>query len=95
MQIYGSFVTDFSAATSTPESNFALSTWDIFTVTSGAAFTVSGLDLTSGIGYSFGRDDLESLIKDPVSGEVLRGSPIRGQIRYRKWKYLIGFAFSI
>ena len=90
---YGAFTTDRSAAVRDTETKHSASTWDIYHVSSGAAFRIAGLDLTLGLRYSFGSQNLadshESL--PSIGNDLLAGSTIV----YRAWKGIIGFAFSI
>ena len=97
VDLYASFTTDFSAAPdSSSEQNVTMSTWDIYHVTGGVAFTKAGLDLTLGLGYSWGSDDVAVLSFDPDEQTTgLIGDPQNLPVKYRKLKVFFGFAFSI
>jgi hypothetical protein len=93
--LFGSFATDFSAATANSTSNHSLSSWNLYHLTGGAAFKISGLDLTAGLGHSFGNEDGELLEDTVVGGQVIGAGPIAGRFSYRAWRLIIGFAFSV
>jgi hypothetical protein len=93
--LYGSFATDFSAATENNTSNHSLSSWNLYHLTGGAAFTISGLDLTAGLGHSFGNEDAELLEDAILDLQVIDAGPIAGKVNYRAWRLIIGFAFSV
>ena len=64
-------------------------------MSSGAAFTVSGLDLTLGVSYGWGSDDLRSTLELPEGEGIIGTEPFDGLVEYRRLTYVIGFAFSI
>ena len=90
---YSGLTTDQSAAVPGTETRHSASTWDIYHISSGAAIRFSGLDLTLGLRYSFGSQDVERVYSpdDAVRSDPLEG----GEVVYRAWKGIIGFAFSI
>jgi hypothetical protein len=89
---YGAFTSDQSAAVRGTETRHSASTWDIYHVTTGAALRIAGLDLTLGVRYSFGSQNLgDSYESVPsIGGDLLAGS----KIVYRAWKGIVGFAFG-
>jgi hypothetical protein len=84
--LYGSFTTDFSAASPSPGS-ITLATWDLYHLGVGTSLNFSSADLTLGLGYAFGSDDLQpsTIVGDPAAG---------GSIRYQRLKALLGFSFT-
>jgi hypothetical protein len=95
-EAYGSFTTDFSAVAPGTDARHSLSTWDIYHVVGGAAVQVHGLELTGGLGYSFGSADTrpsDDLIN--IAPEAFASQLSNREVQYRRLKYIIGFAFSI
>ncbi len=93
---YGSFITDRSAALGGQATTAAVSTWDLFHLMGGAAFSFHGNDITLGLGYTWGSDQLP--IDPDVSGsDGTSGYPILDQqftVDYQVWKVIVGFAFG-
>ncbi len=90
---YCSVTTDRTAAVPGTDTRNALSTWDIYHISAGAALGISGLDLTLGARYSLGDGDLGTRFASVPS---LVGGPLAGsKIIYRAWKIIVGFAFSL
>lgn len=86
LTFYGSFLTDFSAATDDPSAGHTISTWDIYQLTGGVAFIVNNRDITLGASYARGREPI-SLQNDIGFTTGLE----QIEIRYRKIKVFIGF----
>jgi hypothetical protein len=93
-QIYGSFTTDFSAVADKPDQNHSLAAWDVYHLTAGCAVEIRGLDLTGGVGYAFGESDvhLPPVLEDAATPGL---DPPALSVRYRKLKFIVGFAFTI
>lgn len=94
--LYGSFIADKSALDSRRDSRIAATTWDIYHITLGTAFSYQGIDITFGISHGRGED-----IIDPVEGaessDVLNqylNLIAGGKAEYRRWKAIIGFSFN-
>ncbi len=94
---YASFVTDYSAAVPGTQTNLAISFWDIYHLSAGAAFTLGRSEFTLGASYSFGNDRLERTITFPDTeisnriAELLKNS----ELDYKRIKLLIGFSIQI
>jgi hypothetical protein len=88
----GSFVTDFSARIPGTETNLTVSTWDIYHISGGTTFKVGNSDLTIGLEYAFGSEDINQQIDitDPGNNE---NSDIvkQSEVTIRRMKILIGF----
>jgi hypothetical protein len=86
--LYGSFLTDFSAAVDDPSASHSFSTWDIYQVTTGAAFTAVRVDFTLGVSFAGGSEPMVRQNDLPVS-------PFAESVeaRYRRIKAFIGFEF--
>ena len=93
-QLYGSFTTDFTAATNRTSANSMLAAWDLYHVTGGAALKIRGLDLTGGMAYAFGENEVPD-------AAVFEGSDLVGAaapeftMRYRRLKFIVGFSFTL
>jgi len=90
----GSFVTDFSALVPDTEARLAVSTWDFYHISGGATFKVGKSDLTLGLEYTFGSDDIEQPIDltDPNTSnnpEIIKTAKVNSS----RIKVLIGFVF--
>jgi hypothetical protein len=89
LTFFGSFLTDFSAAMKRPDATPFISTWDIYRVIAGAAFTLARVDITLGASLAGGQDYLNRQIDSPA-GPALE----LDQVRYRKVKVFFGFEFG-
>jgi hypothetical protein len=87
--LYCAFTTDYSTFSENSDGNIATSTWDIYHITAGSAFTFLKLDLTLGLGYSFGNQ-----MTNPF-GDILDPSLVSREvdIKYRRYKFILGFSF--
>jgi hypothetical protein len=85
--------TDFSANVEGLKSNISLSTWDIYHLSAGTYFKVGSAEITLGLSYSSGSDNIKQIadIDDPNLPE---GSvrPIT-DVDYTRIKVLFGFVF--
>jgi hypothetical protein len=93
-QLYGSFTTDFSAVPDESAQNHSLAAWDIYHLTGGGAVKIRGLDLTGGVGYSFGQSDLDLPPVFEEAGEAGPDPPALS-VSYQRLKFIVGFAFTI
>jgi hypothetical protein len=93
---FGSFVTDFSAYVPGDPSNLATTTWDIYHLTGGADFTFKHVALNLGVGYSFGSQRLQrSLELDEETGTIsIVEAPGDAEVKWRRIKFILGFAFN-
>jgi len=89
LTFFGSFLTDFSSATGDPGAAHSFSTWDIFQVTGGAAFTFQNLDFTVGASFAGGG---EAIDRPNDIGIIPVLDPV--EVRYRRIKVFIGFEFG-
>jgi hypothetical protein len=92
---YASFATDFSAAPTNSTVGHSLSSWDLYHITAGAALAIGGLDVTLGVNHSFGSDDVKPPAESPVSGNGLESLLWNGTMKYKAWKIIVGFAFTV
>ncbi len=87
-----SFVTDFSARMPETETNLTVSTWNIYHISGGTTFKVGNSDLTLGLEYAFGSEEIDQQINitDPGNNEnadIVKKS----EVTIRRIKLLIGF----
>ena len=93
---YGSFITDESAAAGNLTTSVAVTSWDLYHVMGGAAFTFWGSDITLGVGYSWGDTGAPDQ-RNVVSSGGPTGVPFATpdyDIEFRQWKFIVGFAFG-
>jgi hypothetical protein len=90
----GSFITDFSAYQSGTTTNLALSRWDMYHVSGGATFKVASSEITLGLSYAFGSEDIPQPIdiSGPADG-TSAGTGNNSTFRVRRIKFLFGFNF--
>ena len=89
----GGITTDFSANVDELKSNISLSTWDIYHLSAGTNFKVGSAEITLGLSYSSGKDNIKQLadIDDPnlPEGSVKPTT----DVEYTRLKVLFGFVF--
>ena len=85
-----------SAAVDGLESSIAVSGWDLYHLMGGAAFTFWGNDITLGVGYSWGEDQVSRNPNLQSSGGPanIPFERTRATIQYRQLKFIVGFAFG-
>jgi hypothetical protein len=91
LDLYGSFTTDFSSATE--HSDLAATGYNLHHVAGGGTFGVGRSDITLGLGYAWGQEDIDQGIGiDP-------GSPAdpadRVQLEYTGFTFIFGFSVAI
>ncbi|MHC4178813.1 MAG: hypothetical protein ACYSWU_14980 [Planctomycetota bacterium] len=89
LTFFGSFLTDFSSATGDASAAHSFSTWDIYQITGGAAFTFHNVDLTFGASFAAGGEAIDRQ-NDVGITPVLNPA----EVRYRRIKVFIGFEFG-
>lgn len=97
LNLYISYVTDFSAAVKDTRTNLTVSTWDIYHISTGASFSIGRSEFTFGINYAFGSDKIRSPVNLP-EGDVkntLIDLLENSDLDYTRLKFLIGFSFQI
>jgi hypothetical protein len=72
-----------------PDVSPFISTWDIYRITAGAAFTLARVDITLGTTFSAGQDYMDRQIDYPP-GPALD----LDEVRYRQFKVFFGFEFG-
>jgi hypothetical protein len=92
---YGSFTTDYSSKNSDSQSNIAITSWDIYHIMTGANLRIKRVQLTLGLGYSFGKDQFNSAnIFNEIDAENLAPRIFENsQFYYNNFRLLFGFSF--
>ncbi len=87
---YLSFITDHSASRK-PRNRYdiSVSTWDIYHINGGVAFTLAGTDLTLGGGFAWGKDPLNVT---PDSEGILPATIQPEDVSYSRIKAILGIS---
>ena len=88
---YISFIADHSAYAKVPSGTYAIvvSTWDIYHLNGGVAFTIGGTDVTLGGGFAWGSNPLDVT---PDSEGVLPATIVPSEVTYSRVKFILGLA---
>jgi hypothetical protein len=94
---YVSFITDFSAEAVRGGNQDAPRGMNLYHLSAGAAAHVKTLSLTLGLAYAFGGETFQTLINPETADEdnYLFGNPAEAEVKYRRLKAIIGFAFTL
>jgi hypothetical protein len=97
LNLFFSYITDFSSVVPHTGTNLTVSTWDIYHLSTGASFSIGRSEFTLGLNYAFGSDQVKGPVSFPESeiknvlADLLEGS----DVDYKRLKLLIGFSFEI
>jgi len=86
---YVSFITDRSASRPVKPYDISVSTWDIYHINGGVAFSIRGTDLTLGGGFAWGKEPLHI---SPDSEGILGPALQPEAVSYSRIKAILGFA---
>jgi hypothetical protein len=86
---YVSFIADRTAYRKVDGQPIVASTWDIYHLNGGVAFSIRGTDLTLGGGYAWGSRPLDIV---PVSEGALPAGIVPDDVTYSRLKLILGFA---
>ena len=94
LTISGSFVTDFSARIPDTESRLVVSSWDFYHISGGATFKIGKSDLTLGLEYASGTNNIKQPIDltDPNAGDEPDLEKV-SEVTSSRIKLLFGFVF--
>ena len=97
VELFLSYITDFSAAVPGSKTNLTVSTWDIYHISTGTSFTLGRSEFTLGLNYAFGSEKLNGPVSLPESEIKSKLTDILGNsdLSYRRLKFLIGFSLEI
>lgn len=97
LDLFLSYISDFSAAVPETQTNLTVSTWDIYHISTGASFSIGRSEFTLGINYAFGSGNVkgpanvpDGQIKDKLT-DLLENT----ELDYKRLKFLIGFSIEI
>lgn len=94
--LYAAFRSDYSSQASPPASDVLMTTWDLWHATVGSSFQFLGIELTSGLEYSFG--DGTTISWGDYSGDGSDGILAVGrtaEVHYDRLKLLFGFDLAV
>jgi hypothetical protein len=86
---YISFITDFSASRRGSSNDISVSTWDIYHLNGGVAFSIKGTDLTIGGGFAWGQEPLRA---SPDSDGILGPTLTPDDVSYSRIKGILGIS---
>lgn len=94
--VFGSFVTDFSAAVDDLTVNATSSAWNIYHITGGSSLKLGSSEVTVGLAWAFGRRTLvrELDFTDPSGGNGLLGDDAEIEVSIRRIKFLAGLSLD-
>ena len=97
LDLFVSYVTDFSAAVPDTKTNLTVSTWDIYHLSGGASFSIGRSEFTLGLNYAFGSGMVKGPVNLPESDikNALADLLENSELDYARLKFLIGFSFEI
>ena len=88
LTFFASFLTDRAAGSDSPDVTHSLSTWNIYQLTGGAAFTYSKIDFTIGVSWASGSDDFTP------SADTVPPIIRNAELGYTRLKAFLGFEFT-
>ena len=89
-----SLTTDFSASDSDIENEISFASWDIYHLMLGGAINLLNVEITLGLGYAFGSENMKKKIIVPASAVYTSPASFEGlKFSYQTYKLVIGFAF--
>jgi hypothetical protein len=86
---YISFITDNSASRPVKPADISVSTWNLYHINGGVAFTIRGTDLTVGGGFAWGSAPLAAT---PDSEGILPPTIRPNEVSYTRLKAILGFS---
>lgn len=97
LDLFISYITDYSAAVPDTRTNLTVSTWDIYHLSGGAAFSIGRSEFTLGINYAFGSGKVKGPVNLPDSDiqNTLVDLFENSDLDYKRLKFLIGFSIEI
>ena len=97
LTMYGSFIKDGSALSPSSDSRLALSSYDLYHISWGSAFSLFGFHITFGLGFGFGSttDYIYPHIGGNNNGNYTALDPVQVSYKYRRILALVGFAFDL
>lgn len=96
-EIYASVITDHSAKNPTSDTKLSLSSWDIWHMTAGSAFSFRRIDFTLGLAFSYGQDKGAQFVNFPndFKDPPFFLSPEEQTVTYLRFRLLFGFSLRL
>ncbi len=96
VELYGSFITNFSANDENVNSRFILTFWDIYHISAGTVVNIDKLSITFGLTYGFGSGEKSKIFPDEdfESGRLVNYALGRYDVDYSNIKLLFGFSYQ-
>lgn len=93
--INASITSDFSTSIRDSDTNLSIASWDIYHLMLGGSFQILDSELTLGVGYAFGNDQVKHKTDPPdLVPQFSLASFFNGaNFSYKTYKAVIGFAF--
>ena len=92
LSLFSSYRTDFSTIPDDMENQLNIAVWNLNHITGGAAFQLMGIELTTGIQFSWGDNDASRTFSfDVTDAGDLAGEVQDNEVSYRRLKVLLGF----
>jgi len=90
--LYGAFRSDYTSNPGDGSDGLALSSWNLWHVSTGAAFRFLNLEFNTGLQLSWGAHDEARIVNfNPDQGETVTGEVGTYRMTYRRIKVLVGF----
>jgi len=94
VQLYVSYITNFSALPENNDTNMGVASWDIYQLTAGSNFTLKGIEFTLGLEYGFGSNTVDRLkFTDEDSTTETTFAPDPQEVKFRRLEGFLGFTF--
>ncbi len=94
--LYGAFRSDYAAQNSPPASDVLMTTWNLWHATVGSSFRFLGIELTSGLEYSFGSGTTTSWGDYSGDGsDAIEAAGRTAGVDYDRLKLLFGFDLAV
>jgi hypothetical protein len=96
LKAYGSFITDNSGYVGGTGTTVAVSNWDLKHIMGGAAFSFLGNDITLGLGYTWGSQQLPNVqyLNSKDGDANVPNLDLDAKLKFERLKLIIGFAFG-
>jgi hypothetical protein len=92
LSLYAAFRSDYTTNPQDGTDNLSLSNWNLWHVTTGAAFRFLNLEFNTGLQFSWGSHEAARFVNfNPDDGENVVTKPGDFRVNYRRIKVLLGF----
>jgi long-subunit fatty acid transport protein len=96
LSLYAAFRSDYSSNPQDGSDSLSLASWNLWHVSTGAAFRFLNLEFNTGVQYSWGSHDESRFVNfNPDEGETVITEPGTFTMKYRRLKVLVGFNLPV